>query len=125
MTRDIVLTADAPAPVGPYSQTVKAGSLVFAAGQIPLDPATGAMPDGIAAQTDLVLRNVRAVLEAAGASLATVVKTTVFLQNLDDFGAMNAVYATFFPEAPPARACVEVARLPKGALVEIEAVAAL
>jgi len=125
VTRDIVLTADAPAPVGPYSQTVKAGSLVFAAGQIPLDPATGAMPDGIAAQTDLVLRNVRAVLEAAGASLATVVKTTVFLQNLDDFGAMNAVYATFFPEAPPARACVEVARLPKGALVEIEAVAAL
>lgn len=125
MAREIVLTPDAPAPVGPYSQAMKAGNLVFAAGQIPLDPATGDMPDGIAAQTALALRNLEAVLAAAGASLAGVVKTTVFLTDLEEFAAMNEVYAGFFPEAPPARACVEVSRLPKNARVEIEAVACL
>jgi len=125
VAREIVLTPDAPAPVGPYSQAVKAGNLVFAAGQIPLDPATGDMPDGIAAQTALALRNLEAVLAAAGASLAGVVKTTVFLTDLEEFAAMNEVYAGFFPEAPPARACVEVSRLPKNARVEIEAVACL
>jgi 2-iminobutanoate/2-iminopropanoate deaminase len=140
MAKQIVLTDGAPAPVGPYSQAVKVGGLVFVAGQIPpvkvgylvfvagqipLDPATGAMPDGIAEQTTLALSNLAAVLEAAGGSLADVVKTTVFLQNLDDFAAMNEVYATFFADAPPARACVEVSRLPKGALVEIEAIASL
>jgi len=125
VAREIVLTPDAPAPVGPYSQAMKAGNLVFAAGQIPLDPATGDMPDGIAAQTALALRNLEAVLAAAGASLAGVVKTTVFLTDLEEFAAMNEVYAGFFPEAPPARACVEVSRLPKNARVEIEAVACL
>jgi len=123
MAKAVVLTEDAPAPVGPYSQAITAGGLVFVAGQIPIDPATGEMPDGIAEQTRLALRNVAAVLDAAGASVADVVKTTVFLQNLDDFAAMNAAYAEVFTAAPPARACVEVARLPKGALVEIEAIA--
>jgi len=123
MQREVVLTDDAPAPVGPYSQAIVAGGLVFVAGQIPIEPATGEMPDGIAEQTRLALRNVAAVLDAAGASLADVVKTTVFLQNLDDFAAMNAAYAEVFTDLPPARACVEAARLPKGALIEIEAIA--
>jgi 2-iminobutanoate/2-iminopropanoate deaminase len=123
MARQVILTHDAPAPVGPYSQAIKAGALVFVAGQIPIDPATGEMPEGIAEQTRLALGNVAAVLEAAGASVADVVKTTVFLQDLDDFAAMNEVYASVFTDEPPARACVEVARLPKGALVEIEAIA--
>ena len=123
MQREVVLTDDAPTPVGPYSQAIVAGGLVFVAGQIPIEPATGEMPDGIAEQTRLALRNVAAVLDAAGASLADVVKTTVFLQNLDDFAAMNAVYAEVFTDLPPARACVEAARLPRGALIEIEAIA--
>ena len=123
MQKEVVLTDDAPAPVGPYSQAIKVSGFVFVAGQIPIDPATGEMPDGIAEQTRLALRNLTAVLDAAGASVADVVKTTVLLQNLDDFAAMNAVYAEIFSVAPPARACVEVARLPKGALVEIEAIA--
>ena len=123
MQREVVLTDDAPAPVGPYSQAIVAGGLVFVAGQIPIEPATGEMPDGIAEQTRLALRNVAAVLDAAGASLADVVKTTVFLQNLDDFAAMNAAYAEVFTDLPPARACVEAARLPRGALIEIEAIA--
>jgi len=123
MPKHVVLTPNAPAPVGPYSQAIVAGGLVFVAGQIPIDPATGDMPDDIADQTRLVLRNVEAVLQAAGATLADVAKTTVFLHDLTQFGAMNDVYATFFATDPPARACVEVARLPKGALVEIEAIA--
>jgi len=123
MTKDVVFTPNAPAPVGPYSQAIRAGNLIFVAGQLPIDPASGTMPDAIAEQTRAALRNVQAVLEAAGASLADVVKTTVFLKNLDDFAAMNHIYATFFKEEPPARACVEVARLPKDARVEIEAVA--
>jgi 2-iminobutanoate/2-iminopropanoate deaminase len=125
MPRDVVLSPRAPAPVGPYSQAIRAGDLLFVAGQIPLDPATGALPEGIEAQARLALRNLQAVLEAGGASLADVAKTTVFLVDLDEFAAMNAVYATFFGSAPPARACVEVARLPKGARVEIEAIAVL
>ncbi len=125
MPKTVVLTDRAPAPVGPYSQAIRAGSLLFVAGQIPIDPATGAMPDGIAQQTRLALQNVQAVLQAAGASLRDVVKTTVFLLDLADFGAMNEVYATFFAQEPPARACVQVARLPKDARVEIEAIAAL
>ena len=125
MPRQVILTTGAPSPVGPYSQAIRAGNLVFVAGQIPLDPATGEMPEGVAEQTRLVLRNVSAVLGAAGASAADVVKTTVFLQNLDDFAAMNEVYASAFTDEPPARACVEVARLPKGALVEIEAIAVI
>jgi 2-iminobutanoate/2-iminopropanoate deaminase len=125
MCKQVILTSKAPAPVGPYSQAIRAGNLIFVSGQLPIDPVTGVMPDGIADQTRVVLRNVQAVLEAAGASLADVVKTTVFMKDLAEFTAMNQVYATFFAETPPARATVEVARLPKDARVEIDAIAVL
>jgi 2-iminobutanoate/2-iminopropanoate deaminase len=124
MKRKIVHTDDAPAAVGPYSQAVKIGKLVYTAGQIPLDPATGKMVEGdVQAQTDRALQNLQAVLEAASSSLSNVVKTTVFLQNMGDFAAMNEVYGRYFNEKPPARSAVEVAALPLGAQVEIEAVA--
>ncbi|WP_295850379.1 RidA family protein [Tardiphaga sp.] len=118
----IIATPKAPAAAGPYSQAVRTGNLVFCAGQLPMD-LSGAMPATIAEQTRQSLRNVAAVLEAGGASLASAVKTTVFLKDMNDFAAMNAVYATFFAENPPARSTIEVARLPKDALVEIEAIA--
>jgi 2-iminobutanoate/2-iminopropanoate deaminase len=121
-----VHTDDAPAAIGPYSQAIVHGGLVFTAGQIPLDPATGALVEGdIAAQTDRVLRNLSAVLESAGASLATVLKTTVFLRDMGDFTAMNEVYGSFFADHRPARSTVQVARLPRDAAVEIEVVAAV
>lgn len=124
MHREIIQTGQAPAAVGPYSQAVKAGGFVFCAGQIPLEPATGELTAAdVALQTERVLENVKAVLAAAGSGLEQVVKTTVFLQDLADFAAMNAVYARFFPTNPPARSTIQVAGLPKGALVEIEAVA--
>jgi 2-iminobutanoate/2-iminopropanoate deaminase len=118
---------DAPKPVGPYSQAIVAGGLVFCAGQIPLDPATGKLVEGpIEVQTERVLANLQAVLAAAGSSLAKVVKATVFLADLDDFAAMNAVYARHFSSDPkPARSTIQAARLPAGARVEIEVVAAL
>lgn len=122
--KQVIHTDAAPAALGPYSQAVVAGGFAFCAGQIPLDPATNAVPDGIEAQTRQVLANLAAVLDAAGASLGSVVKTTVFLQDLADFAAMNAVYAEAFGDAPPARSTVEVARLPRDVLVEIEAIAA-
>ena len=122
--RKIVHTDQAPAAVGPYSQAVRAGKLVYTAGQIPLDPATGQMVEGgIQEQTRQALQNLKAVLEEAGSSLKRVVKTTVFLQDMGDFKAMNEIYAQFFVEKPPARSAVEVAALPLGASVEIEAVA--
>lgn len=122
--REVVATAAAPAAVGPYSQAIKANGFVYTAGQIPLDPATGKTVTGdIQAQTHRALQNLQAVLEAAGTSLANVVKTTVFLQNMDDFGAMNEIYGRFFEQGPPARSAVEVARLPLGVHIEIEAVA--
>jgi 2-iminobutanoate/2-iminopropanoate deaminase len=122
--RIIIKTDQAPAAVGPYSQAVRIGNLVYTAGQIPLDPATGKLVEGtIEAQTRRVLENLKAVLEAAGSSLTNVVKTTVFLQDMGNFGAMNGVYAQFFGGSPPARSAVEVAALPLGAEVEIEAVA--
>jgi len=124
MNREIVRTEGAPAAIGPYSQAVKCGGLLFCSGQIPLDPATGKLvTGGIAEQTERVIRNLEAVLAAGGTSLASVVKTTVYLVDLGDFPAMNAVYARFFPREPPARATVEVSKLPAGAGVEIEAVA--
>jgi 2-iminobutanoate/2-iminopropanoate deaminase len=124
MSRAIIHTDHAPAAIGPYSQAIKLGNLVFTSGQIPLDPATMEIIEGdVATQTDRVLKNLSAVLEAAGASLATVVKTTVFLKDMNEFQAMNAVYGTFFAENPPARSTVEVARLPKDVRVEIECVA--
>ncbi|MCP4428963.1 MAG: RidA family protein [Chloroflexi bacterium] len=124
MKKKIVSTEHAPAAVGPYSQAVKIGELVYTAGQIPLDPATGKMVEGdVQVQTERVLQNLQAVLAAAGSSLKNVVKTTVFLQDMGDFGAMNEVYGRFFPKKPPARSAVEAAALPLGAQVEIEAVA--
>ncbi len=121
--RQVVSTEAAPAAIGPYSQGIRLGALVFASGQIPLDPASGTVADGIENQTRQCLRNLAAVLEAGGASLATIVKTTVFLKSMDDFAAMNRIYAEHFPHAPPARSTVEVARLPRDVLVEIEAIA--
>ncbi len=124
--KKIVQTSQAPAPVGPYNQAVIAGGLVFTAGQIAIDPATGALePNDIKVQTHRVIKNLQAVLEAAGTSLQKVVKTTVFLKNMDDFAAMNEVYAEYFGESSPARSAVEVARLPKDVLVEIECIAEL
>lgn len=125
MHRQVILTPNAPSPVGPYSQAMRVGNLIFVAGQIPIDPKTGAIPEGITGQTRLVLHNLAAVLEAAGASLASVVKTTVYLKDMGEFAAMNQVYAEFFTDKPPARATVEVARLPKDVRVEIEAIAVL
>lgn len=122
-SRSVVSTPKAAAAVGPYSQGVRLGGLVFASGQLPIDPATGGFPEGIAAQTHASLANLKAVLEAGGASLASVVKTTVFLADMEEFAAMNAVYAQYFPEAPPARSTVQVARLPRDARVEVEAIA--
>jgi len=123
----VVLSKDAPAPVGPYSQAIIAGGLVFAAGQIPLDPATGKLVEGdIEVQAERVLQNIRAVLAEAGTSLAKVVKATVFLVDLADFPRMNAVYARHFTSDPkPARSTIQVAKLPAGSSIEIEVVAAL
>jgi 2-iminobutanoate/2-iminopropanoate deaminase len=124
MTRQAISTTNAPAAVGPYSQAIVAGDLVFCAGQVPLDPATGEVLQGtIEEQTTRVLRNIGAVLDAAGVTFGDVVKTTVFLVDMGDFAAMNGVYAGFFPDPPPARSTVAVAGLPKGARVEIEAIA--
>jgi 2-iminobutanoate/2-iminopropanoate deaminase len=124
--KEIVATDKAPRAIGPYSQAVRAGQMLFASGQIPIDPATGEfVAGGIAEQTEQVMRNLSAVFEAAGASLNQVVKTTVFLVDMDDFTAMNEVYGRFFSENPPARATVQAARLPRDAKVEVEAIAVL
>ena len=120
----IISTDGAPRAIGPYSQAIRAGELVFASGQIPIDPVTGEfVPGGIAEQTEQVLRNLAAVFEAAGVTMKQVVKTTVFLVDMDDFAAMNEVYGRFFGSEPPARATVQAARLPRDARVEIEAIA--
>jgi 2-iminobutanoate/2-iminopropanoate deaminase len=124
MQRTIVSTTNAPAVVGPYSQAIRIGELVYTAGQIGIVPASGTIEGRtIEEQTHQVLRNLKAVLEAAGSGLDRVVKTTVFLKDMNDFKAMNAVYATYFPSEPPARSAFGVAALPLGAMVEIEAVA--
>jgi len=126
VVKEIIATEQAPRAIGPYSQAVRAGNLLFASGQIPIDPATGEfVAGGIAEQTAQVLKNLSAVMEAAGISLSQVVKTTVFLVDMDDFTAMNEVYAGFFGENPPARATVQAARLPRDAKVEIEATAVI
>ena len=122
--KEIISTERAPRAIGPYSQAIRVGNLVFASGQIPIDPTTGDfVPGGVAEQTEQVMKNLTAVLKAAGLGLDQVVKTTVFLANMDDFGAMNEVYGRFFSEKPPARATVQAARLPRDARVEIEAIA--
>lgn len=121
-----IRTDRAPEAIGPYSQAIVAGNLVFTAGQIPLDPATGELVQGdVAAQTERVIENLRAILEAAGSSLTKVVKTTVFLADMNDFAAMNEVYARYFGDHRPARSTVQAARLPRDVRVEIEAVAVL
>ena len=124
MKKNIIATANAPAAIGPYSQAIDCGSFIVTSGQIPIDPATGNLVEcGITAQTRQSLTNVKAVVEAAGLTMDHVAKTTVFLQNMADFAAMNAVYAEFFTEGNyPARSAVEVGALPKGALVEIETI---
>lgn len=122
--KQIISTDKAPKAIGPYSQAVKANGFVFTSGQLPINPATGAFREGgIAEQTAQVLENVRAVLQAAGTDMQYVVKMTVFLKDINDFKAFNEVYATFFPENPPARSAFQVAALPLNAMIEIEAVA--
>ena len=121
-----ISTDKAPGAIGPYSQAVRVGDMLFVSGQIPFDPKTGKFPEGIEAQTRQSLTNVRSILEAAGGTMDSVVKTTVFLSDMNNFAAMNAVYGTFFTEGRyPARSAVEVARIPKDALVEIEVIAQL
>lgn len=123
MEKKILSTEKAPPPVGPYSQAVMAGDFIFAAGQLGIDPQTGELAEGIEAQTRQVLTNLSAVLEAAGSSLDRVVKATIFLAHMEDFAAMNGVYAEFFPLQPPARSTVVVGQFPRGILVEIEVIA--
>jgi 2-iminobutanoate/2-iminopropanoate deaminase len=126
MSREVILSLDAPKPVSAYSQAIKDGSLLFLAGQIPLDPVSGQLVTGdIAAETDRIIENMRAVLGAAGASLSNVVKTTVYLTSMADFAAFNQAYSRHFVNQPPARTTVAVVALPLGARVEIEAIAAL
>jgi 2-iminobutanoate/2-iminopropanoate deaminase len=124
--RQAVSTASAPRAIGPYSQAVRAGALLFVSGQVPLDPATGQLVDGdIAAQTHRVFQNIGEILKSGGASFDHVVRTTVFLADMNDFAAMNDVYATYFSSPAPARATVQVSRLPKDARIEIDVIAAI
>ncbi len=124
--KDIVVSNRGPKPIGPYSQAIKSNGFLFVSGQVGMDPASGEFAGPtIQLQTERMLENVKAILEAGGASLSHVVKTTVFLKDMNDFAAMNEVYARYFTAAPPARSTVQVARLPKDALVEIEVVAGL
>lgn len=118
-----ISTSKAPAAIGPYSQAIEVNGMVYTSGVIPVDPATGNIPEGIKAQAEQAIGNLVNLLEAAGTSADNVVKTTVFIQNMDDFAAVNQVYAGFFTGIYPARSCVEVARLPKDVLIEIEAIA--
>ena len=119
----IISTTEAPAAIGPYSQGAKIGDLIFTSGQLPIDPVTGVMAEGIENQTKQSLLNCKAILEKVGAKMSDIVKTTVFLNDMNDFAAMNGVYMTFFADDFPCRSAVEVARLPKDALVEIECIA--
>src|SRR2546428_5281889 len=124
--RDVILTDRGPKPIGPYSQAIRANGFLYLSGQVALDPKTGEMPGAdIKLQTQRALENVKGILEAAGSNLHHVVKTTVFLKDMNDFAAMNEVYAKYFTLAAPARSTVQVARLPKDALVEIEVIAGL
>ena len=123
MSKAVVHTQAAPAAIGPYSQAVQAGSMLFTSGQVGLNPATGELASGVEAQADQAMRNLGEILKQAGMSYANIVKTTVFVADLNDFSIVNAVYQRYFDEAFPARSCVQVAALPKGALVEIECIA--
>ena len=123
MALNIIHTGNAPAAVGPYSQAVLTGDLLLTSGQLGLDPATGVLPEGIAAQAEQSLKNIDAILSEAGFAKTDVVKTTVFIRNMGDFGTVNEIYAAYFGDHKPARSCVEVSALPKGGLVEIEVIA--
>ena len=123
MSAKIIQTQNAPAAIGPYSQAIMAGGTLYSSGQLGIDPATNALPEGIEAQARQSLQNIRAILEEAGLSVSDVVKTVVFLKNMADFSAVNEIYAAFFGSHKPARSCVEVSQLPKGGLIEIEVVA--
>ncbi|GAA5529865.1 RidA family protein [Herpetosiphon gulosus] len=123
MTREVISTSNAPAAIGPYSQAIAIDGLLFCSGQIPLDPATGQVIEGdVTAQTRRVMENIRAVLTAANTNFEKVVKTTIFLADMNDFAAVNAVYGEYFPENPPARSTVQVARLPRDVQVEVEVI---
>ena len=123
MKREIIHTNNAPGAIWPYSQGIIVGDFVYTSGQIPINPATGVMESDIKLATKQSMENVKAILEAAGTSLENVVKTSIFLKDLNDFAAVNEVYGTYFTENPPARSCVQVAKLPKDAVIEIEAIA--
>ena len=123
MKRETINAKNAPAAVGPYVHAVKAGDFVFTSGQLGLDPATGTLPEGVEAQADQAIRNIETVLKEAGLGLSDVIKTTVFLADINDFAAINAIYAKYFTGETPARSCVQAAALPKGGLFEIEVVA--
>jgi 2-iminobutanoate/2-iminopropanoate deaminase len=123
MTRQSISTGGAPGAIGPYSQAIRSGDMVFCSGQLGLDPTTGELVEGVEAQADRALRNLQSVLDAAGLGFDDVVKTMIFLADIGDFAAVNAVYARFMPDPPPARSTIQVAALPKGGLIEIEAIA--
>lgn len=124
MSKKIINTDKAPAAIGPYSQAVEVGGFVFASGQIPIDPASGNIPEGIEAQAKQALTNVKNLVEAAGLTMEDVVKTSVFIKDMNDFAKVNEIYSSFFTGNYPARSCVEVARLPKDVLIEVEVIAA-
>lgn len=121
--KKVISTTNAPAAIGPYSQAIEANGMVFASGQIPVNPATGEIPEGIEAQAEQVMTNMKNLLEAAGTSLDNVVKTTVFIKSMEDFGTINGIYSKYFTKDCPARSCVEISRLPKDVLLEMEAIA--
>lgn len=123
--KEIISTKNAPAAIGPYSQGVKLGDLIFTSGQIPLNPITGEMPESIEEQTKQALENVKAILDAKGLSMDNIIKTTVFMTDLNDFTKMNDIYATYFNGEKPARSAIEISKLPKGAKIEIEAIATM
>jgi len=125
MTREAISTSNAPAAIGPYSQAIAMDCLLFCSGQLGLDPASGNLVDGVEAQAERAMLNLRGVLDAAGVTFEDVVKTTIFLADMNDFAVVNAIYGRFMPDPPPARSTVQVAALPKGGLVEIEAIARL
>jgi len=125
MTREAISTPNAPAAIGPYSQAIAMDCLLFCSGQLGLDPASGALVDGVGAQAERAMLNLRGVLDAAGVTFEAVVKTTIFLADMNDFAVVNAIYGRFMPDPPPARSTVQVAALPKGGRVEIEAIARL
>jgi len=125
MSKEVIFTEKAPKAIGPYSQAIKSGNLLFISGQVPVNPTTGELTGDIKVQTQQVLENLKSILVAAGASVSDIVKTTVFLRNLDDFNVMNEVYREYFPDDAPARSTIEVSRIPRESLIEIEAIAVI